>query len=257
MTHSNPLPTAADLFAAYQSGPAGAALANRLLDAATATAIATGTTTLGQRANVRPEAPPAHHYGWRFWALSPDGALMSPNMGAQVSSSTFFAPCRKCGGAVPALECRCGVHYLADFDDLFTGTPCCWVLRPGYKPLPNEFALASRVPVLHAMIKRRLACVVTFGVAIGDVADDTTAERKVLRARRWHILAMLLGPPAGPLISRRRSVSRLLSEHYGCEVRQGISRKACEQVQQRLAASVTANRLAELASAPAAPLICA
>jgi len=37
--------------------------------------------------------PLAHpdRYGWRFWGLNPDGALVSPFLGAWVASATFEA----------------------------------------------------------------------------------------------------------------------------------------------------------------------
>ena len=89
----------------------------------------------------------------------------------------------------------------------------------------------------------------TYGVALGRVETDSAAyvHMPCRRARRWHMLALLaaaLRPPRRPL----------LAERYGCEVIHDVSLQACRAVAERLEASVSPARMAELATAPAAVL---
>jgi hypothetical protein len=88
------------------------------------------------------------------------------------------------------------------------------------------------------------------------VEVDNTSMGGVLRSRKWHILAMLLGPPTVSFEAFRwDSMRRALADHYGCEVRRGVSREACQAVQQRLVSSLSADEMADLSRRPAAALI--
>ena len=191
-------------------------------------------------------------YGWRFWGLNPDGALVSPFLGTWVASATFEAQCTACGGEAPAPDCGCGVHYLPRTEDLFEGTPSCWFLRPGYKPWQDEAKMQRHTPALYRMLKGHLPFVLTYGVALGGVEVDKQMVR-VLRSRKWHVLSMLLGAPAAAAGQRGWSSSpRALAGRYGCQVRPGVSLEACQAVRQRLVSSLSADQMAELAERPAA-----
>lgn len=112
--------------------------------------------------------------------------------------------------------------------------------------------MRRHTPTLYRMLKGHLPFVLTYGVALGGVEVDKQMVR-VLRSRKWHVLAMLLGAPAAAAGQRGwGSAPRALAEHYGCEVRRGVSLEACQAVQQRLVSSLSADQMAELADRPAA-----
>jgi hypothetical protein len=56
-------------------------------------------------------------YGWRFWALRPDGILVTPHTGTQVDRGTIDADCPSCVDP-PSPECLCGVHYMQRARDI-------------------------------------------------------------------------------------------------------------------------------------------
>jgi hypothetical protein len=160
-----PMPSEQDLLLAYRSGPEGAMLADGWLNA-----------VIGGAGRPLPSKPlpskplpevPVERYGWRLWGLNPEGLLISPFVGAAVAGSPFEAPCGACGGEAPAPDCRCGIHYNPNTDLLFTRTPHCWFLRPGYKPHENEVSMQRYAPTLYSMLKGHLPFLLTYGVALG------------------------------------------------------------------------------------------
>jgi hypothetical protein len=88
-----------------------------------------------QNCTPEPLASPARHalaptdperYGWRFWALRPDGTLVTPFTGTEVTRGTFDAECPSCAHP-PSPDCGCGVHYVLRARDC---EPATSLLKP-------------------------------------------------------------------------------------------------------------------------------
>lgn len=217
-------PTPEDLSAAFRSGPDGARLASQFLDAVLA-GLPSSTNDLfrqtpknaGGRPVVRMPArvvpsTAAERYGWRWWALRPDGVLVSPIRGAEVArrGSTFDADCARGSPASP--DCSCGVHYVLRAIDLAIYVQHC---------LTNW---AAAYPTLQRLRDGSWVSVLTYGVAVGAVEVDRT-EHADMPARRAQ-----------------------LARRYGCEVIPETSVEACRAVSDRLVSSVLPARMAELAT---------
>ena len=221
---AHPVPHEGVIRAAWRAGPGSVALANRFLDAMIA----------GVPSQPVPQTP-SDRFGWRFWALRPDGALVSPYAGAQATSGTLEARC-PCGRPA-APGCTCGIHYVLDVGDLIA------YARKTIRHLASKFEPIAR------LCDNSWALALTYGVAIGNVENDRTAYAVMSsrRAPRWRMLALLcvgLSPErAGELGAR-----------YGCEVIGDVSIEACQAVEQRLRSSLSGAEIAELASRPAAAL---
>jgi len=169
-------------------------------------------------------------YGWRFWALRPDGVLVTPFTGTEVDCGTFDAECPACAHP-PSPDCVCGIHYMLRARDIIRYTD-------------GSVQLSINHAVLQRIRDRVWAPALTYGVAVGAVEVDRTQYDNVAapsrRAARWHMLA-LLAPGAGTAL--RAS----LRERYGCRVTTDASLAACNSVAGRLESSVTPAKMAELA----------
>jgi len=237
----NQFPSVSDVRVAWNSGPDGASLANRWMDALITTICYTATVSAASGARnhapdtYKPAARPAlastdpERYGWRFWALRPDGILVSPFTGTAIDRGTFDAECRDCVRP-PSPECGCGVHYVLRARDII-------------RYAENSALLPSKHPTVQRLRAREWAPALTYGVAIGAVEVDSeqyqTVDSPSRRATRWHMLAMLT-PNAGP--ARRAQ----LRERYRCPVSTGVSLRACEAAAGRLESSLPPARMAEL-----------
>lgn len=239
-------PTPEDLSAAFRSGPGGATLAARWLDSVIAGLPSstydlfrhTPKNTGGRRPAVRTPArhvpsTAAERYGWRWWALRPDGVLVSPIRGAEVArrGSTFDADCA-CGSPASP-DCSCGIHYVLRPIDLAVYVQHC---------LTNW---AWQYPTLQRLCGGSWISVLAYGVAVGAIEVDRTehADMPARRAPRWHMLALM----SGRLDPARRAQ---LGQRYACEVIPETSEKACRAAEQRLAASLSAEQMAALTSRP-------
>jgi hypothetical protein len=174
---------------------------------------------------------PTHYerYGWRFWALRPDGVLVAPFASTEVASGTFDAGCG-CGCSSPAAaDCTCGVHYALSAAELVD--------------YAQRAISVAEYPTLQRVRDQSWATVLTYGVAVCAVqVDRTKLVPPGRRARRWHMLALL-----SPRISPERQV--LLGKGFGCDGIPDASYEACRAVSERLVSSVSPTRMTELASA--------
>lgn len=224
------MPSEEELHLAYRSGPAGAALAARWLDAVIAglpskplreSPDAGVSQTYPSAVPSRPRArrlsaTDPERYGWRWWVLRPTGALASPIVGAEVAAgNTFDAHC-DCGSPASP-DCECGIHYALRAGDL---------LR---HPAWQQDTLGP-------------SNVLAYGVAVGAVEVDQTrhVDMASYRCARWHMLTLLV-PGVDP--ARQAALSR----RYECEVIAELSPGACRVVSRRLRSSLSAARMAELA----------
>jgi hypothetical protein len=237
MALTNSPPSHSDVRVALQAAPDGAALAGCWLDAMIAgTSHSAGSfgsrgmpAAVFARRPVLPATDP-ERYGWRFWALRPDGVLVTPFTGTAVTAGTFDAECPSCVDP-PSPECLCGVHYMRRARD---------IIRYG----EGALRLSIKNVALQRILGNEWLPALTYGVAVGAVEADRSlfqnADAPSWRAARWHILAML-APAASPAL--RAS----LRERYGCKVSTDASLTACEAVAARLESSVSPAKMAELA----------
>ncbi len=234
----NPLPSHSDVRVALEAGPDGARLAGRWIDAMIAgishSAVASFAAAQGTPAAVferRPHLPPTdpERYGWRFWAMRPDGILVTPFTGTAIDCGTFDAECSTCVDP-PDPECVCGVHYMSRARDII-------------RYAEGALRLSTRIDALQRILDDEWLLALTYGVAVGAVEVDRCEYQNPgapsRRAARWHMLAMLV-PGAGP--DRRASLNR----RYGCLVTADASLRTCEGVAGLLRSSVTPARMAEL-----------
>lgn len=236
-------PDEADLWLAFQAGPAGARLASRWFDAVIAGLPSEPLRDIPDvrcdpksrptpRASQQPAKLPAtdrRRCGWQWWVLHPDGYLVSPILGAKVAGgNTFDAHCA-CGSPA-APDCGCGIHYVQRAGDLLRHS-------------------AWQYPALQALQDSFWTSALAFGVAVGAVEVDKTrhVDMPSRRTQRWHQLA-LMAPGLNP--ERQAALGR----RYDCEVIPEVSLEACRAVSKRLEASLSPARMAELARAPAAVL---
>lgn len=236
-----PFPSHSDVRMALLAGPDGGALAGRWIDA-----IISGIThSAASFAPVQNRTPAAvferradlpvtdpERYGWRFWALRPDGVLVTPHTGTVVDRGTFASECRACVDP-PSPDCVCGIHYLLRARDMI-------------QYAEGSLRLSSRIYALQHILDGEWLPALTYGVAVGAVEVDRCEYQNPAapsrRAQRWHMLA-LLSPGASPQL--RAS----LSERYGCEVVRDASLRGCEAVAARLESSVSPATIAELGDA--------
>jgi hypothetical protein len=245
MSSRCPFPSVSDVRAVWGAGPDGASLANRWMDALIA-GISHSTASFAvsqaiQMDNVTPaalfERRPAlsatdpERFGWRFWALRPDGVLVTPFAGTEVTSGTINAQCRACVDP-PSPDCVCGIHYMQRARDIIAYAE-------------GSLRLPSRIFALQHILDGEWLPALTYGVAVGAVEVDRCEYQNPAapswRAARWQMLA-LLAPGAGP------ELRASLRERYGCKVLSDASLAACDAVAARLEASVSPAKMAELAS---------
>lgn len=215
--------------------------------------------------------PPPGHFGWRYWALNPYGHLVSPYVGALAGYGTLQAPCVKCGDGAPASDCGCGICFVPYPGNLFDGQRLHF-MQPDQHFGITFSATLERCPWVWRQIRDgSVPFALTFGVAVGDVEIDKAPRVLVYRARRWHILAMLLGKPVSAVGSKALPVAstipvrgggwewgdapQMLAKQFGCEVHTGTSRNTCDAIAERLVESVSGGAIAELASRHAAALV--
>jgi hypothetical protein len=239
MSSRCPFPSHSDVRAVWGAGPDGAVLAGRWMDAliagishSTASFAASERTPAGlfdRRPALSPTDP--ERYGWRFWAMHPDGVLVTPHTGTAVDCGTFDAECRACVDP-PSPDCVCGIHYIQRARDIISYAE-------------GSLRLQSRIVALQRVLDGEWLPALTYGVAVGAVEVDRceyqNAAAPSRRAARWHILAVL-APAASP------ELRASLRERYGCQVLIDASLAACDAVAGRLESSVPPAQMAELAS---------
>ena len=174
-------------------------------------------------------------FGWRIWTLGADGCLKSPFRPAATRCGTMQAICEACGDDPPAPGCLCGIHYIPNVGDF----------------LKYFYVLLAHMQQVFKT-DGDLPFVPTFGLALGGAAVDPNTYQSTLRARRFHLLAMVLATPEA---GRRAE----LADRFNCQVLvdhddiDASSFGAWHELSSALE-SYTSGKLAEVASRPAAPL---
>jgi hypothetical protein len=213
-----------DVRIAWNAGRGGARLASSWMDAMIAGAsrgTAAGSKFNSDRVTAveRPALPPTDpgRYGWRFWALRPDGMLVTPFAGTEIHCGTFHAECSSCAEP-PGPQCGCGIHYMLRARDIHR-----------YADGSVQFAVQHRI--LQRIRDGEWAPALAYGVAVGAVEVDRSQYQNVdapsRRAAGWPTLAIV-----APAFSR--AVRASLRERYGCQVTTDASLRTCELAAVRL-----------------------
>ena len=198
------------------------------------------------------EIPLTHpgRYGWRFWALDGDGRLISPFTGATVDAGTLEVDCDRCGDDCPHPDCTCGIHFMPNAPSLMSSYPFSYFTMPGTTEAarPADSADLGDVLVMRQIRDGALSFALTYGVALGGLAQDWTARSgNVIRAKRFHLLAAMIpdhAAPIGPAVTGR----------YGCRVVHPVSVAIARDIQEQLAASLTVDELHALTARTVPPM---